>query len=140
MTAAPENTYKIDLQYGPADFDGLGHINNVVYLRWVQDAAEAHWQALTKDSPTHDIAWVVLRHEIDYFLPALPEDSPYALTWVGETAGVRSVRHVRIHDRTGRLLSEASTTWCMIDINTKKAKRITDEVKSLLLKPIHPGS
>src|SRR5439155_1120943 len=67
----------------PGDIDDLGHVNNVVYLRWVQDVAAAHWEATIAPEERVDVAWVVLRHEIDYQHPAVLGDQVVARTWVG---------------------------------------------------------
>lgn len=121
------------LKIGESDIDDLGHVNNVVYVRWIQEAAEAHWRSLADETMRSGLAWVVLRHEIDYKSAAMPEDEPYALTHVGETDGVRSIRHVEIHGRDGRLLASARTTWCLLDSSGRKPRRIPDEVRVILL-------
>jgi len=54
----------------PADIDEQNHVNNTVYLRWIQDIATAHWKSLASAEAQAGIAWVVLRHEIDYKSPA----------------------------------------------------------------------
>ncbi|HWJ22359.1 MAG TPA: hypothetical protein VNS52_08415, partial [Gemmatimonadaceae bacterium] len=48
----------------PPDLDERAHVNNVVYLRWVQDVATAHWRAHAPVEAQERIAWVALRHEI----------------------------------------------------------------------------
>jgi len=78
-----------------ADIDELDHVNNVVYLRWVQDVAVAHWESATSPAERAEIAWVVLRHEIDYKHPALPGDQVIARTWVGPPSAARFERHTK---------------------------------------------
>ncbi len=58
----------------PNDIDEQNHVNNIVYLRWVQDVATAHWQAIASPEAQERIGWVVLRHEIDYKMPAMLGD------------------------------------------------------------------
>jgi acyl-CoA thioester hydrolase len=130
----PRNSrrYRQEIIIRDNDIDALGHVNNVVYLRWAQEAAEAHWSRLASPGERAAIAWVVLRHEIDYKQAAKPGDSVYALTWVGETEGVRSVRHVEILREPGILLAEAKTTWVLVDALTQRPKRIGAEVLELL--------
>lgn len=100
----------------PADIDEMNHVNNVVYLRWVQDAASAHWDACATEDLKKKYAWVVLRHEIDYKSPAKLGDLIIAQTWVSSHEGIRSVRHVKLsHGQTGILFAEAVTTWCLLD-------------------------
>jgi acyl-CoA thioester hydrolase len=116
----------------PADIDNRGHVNNVVYLRWVQEAAEAHWNVLASATLQKELAWVVLRHEINYLKPAFLSDQVKARTWVGETAGFRSTRYVEIYSSSDVLLASACTTWCMVDPVTGRPKKITDEVRNSL--------
>jgi acyl-CoA thioester hydrolase len=117
-------TYLHPLIILPGDIDELGHVNNVVYLRWVQEASAAHWSTLADEQVRRENLWVVLRHEIDYSQAAIPGDELHAETWVGETEGVRSVRHVNILNRSGKLLASAKTTWCLIDAKTGRPKRV----------------
>lgn len=116
----------------PADIDEMNHVNNVVYLRWVQDAAAAHWDALAPDELKSKYAWVVLRHEIDYKASAKLGDPVNAETWVSSCEGVRSVRHVKLsHAETGIVFAEAVTTWCLLDAVTKRPKRIDTDITSI---------
>lgn len=99
----------------PTDIDAMGHVNNVVYLQWVQDAAAAHWQAHASAELQQQYNWVVLRHEIDYQRPAFLNDHLEARTWVQSYAGVRSVRVVQIvRTPDQQVLAEARTTWCLV--------------------------
>ena len=66
--------YELVVQVAASDIDEQGHVNNTVHLRWVQDAATAHWRAIASEEAQAAIGWVVLRHEIDYKAPALPGD------------------------------------------------------------------
>ncbi|HKW40165.1 MAG TPA: thioesterase family protein, partial [Gemmatimonadales bacterium] len=107
------------------DIDDLGHVNNVVYLRWVQDVAAAHWQSATTPIERADVAWVVLRHEIDYKHPAKSGDAVVARTWVGPPVAARFERHteiVRVAD--GRVLAQARSLWCPVNPKTGRVLRI----------------
>jgi acyl-CoA thioester hydrolase len=126
------NAYKHALSIQGGDIDALGHVNNVVYLRWVQEAAEAHWNKLSTPAERKDLAWVVLRHEIDYRQSAKPSDRLYALTWVGETEGVRSIRYVQVIGEPDSLLAEAKTTWVLVDAVTQRPKKISPDVMNML--------
>jgi len=107
-----------------ADIDAMGHVNNVVYLKYVQEAATAHWQAVADAGLRASVLWVVLRHEIDYLAPAFAGETLSAKTWVGETSGVKSVRFVEIKNASGKPVIKARTVWCMLDAETQKPKRI----------------
>ena len=115
------------------EIDELNHVNNVVYVQWVQDIAKLHWAELVKNNPQEDdLIWVVLRHEIDYKNQAMLDDLVMLKTWVGETAGVKSVRHVEIY-KDDKILVKAKTTWCLLDAKTFRPTRITENIYNLLL-------
>ncbi len=115
------------------DIDELGHVNNVVYVRWVQEAAAAHWDSLTTQEIKQKYVWVVLRHEIDYLSGAFEGDTLTATTWVDESSGARSERIVQFtHSKTGKLLAKAKTVWCLLDGITMKPKRVDDMIVGLL--------
>jgi acyl-CoA thioester hydrolase len=121
----------MDITIIPEQIDDRGHVNNTVHLSWIQQAALSHWKQLAGDR-ADQFAWVVRRHEIDYLAPILPGTDIIALTWVGETDAMSSIRRVRIQTRDGRILAEAMTIWCLIDPNTGRFRRITDDVKEIL--------
>ena len=115
----------------PRDIDEQNHVNNTVYLRWVQDVASAHWQAVANPKAQGTIGWVVLRHEIDYKAPAMLGDKVVLRTWVGKATRLTFERFTEIRrDRDGRLLSEARTLWCPIDAQTGRPVRVSAEVRS----------
>ena len=123
-------SFELPIQVQPADIDRLGHVNNVVYLRWVQDVAVAHWRAAATAAQQAEVLWVVLRHEIDYRHPARLGDGIIARTWVGTATRRAFERHteiLRAGDR--RLLARARTLWCPIDPGTGKPKRVGDDVR-----------
>ncbi|MFN0729402.1 acyl-CoA thioesterase [Polaribacter gochangensis] len=113
------------------EIDTLNHVNNVVYVQWIQDISTKHWNDLTKNSPDLHFVWVVTRHEIDYKGQALLGDKITFKTWVGETKGVTSVRHVEIL-KGNKLLVKAQTIWCMLHAETLKPARITESVLKVL--------
>lgn len=118
----------------PADIDALGHVNNVVYVRWVQEVAAAHWQKMASAAVQKELIWVVLRHEIDYHAPALPGDPIQGSTRVGDYKGARFERFVYIrHAQTGLLLAEAKTVWCLLDAVTMRPKGINESLAQQLL-------
>ena len=130
--AAPPARFEITLSVSPADIDELGHVNNVVYVRWVQDVAAAHWRAAATPAQQEAIAWVALRHEIDYKHPALPDDGIIVSTWVGTAEAIRFERHVEIM-RAGdrKLLARARTLWCPISRVTGRVTRVDGDVRGV---------
>ena len=113
------------------EIDTLNHVNNVVYVQWIQDVSTKHWKDLTKNSSDLNFVWVVTRHEIDYKGQALLGDTITFKTWVGETKGVTSVRHVEIL-KGADIIVKATTVWCMLHAETLKPARITESVLKIL--------
>ncbi len=111
------------------DIDELGHVNNAVWVRWVQDLATAHWAAVA--SPEHQAAyiWVVTRHEIDYRGNIGVGESVEAVTWIpsGPT-GARFDRRAEFRGGNGKVLVSSNTTWAMIDRVTGRLARVREEV------------
>lgn len=129
--SSPVEVFEMPISVEAADIDQLGHVNNVTYLRWVQDVATAHWQSAALAADQAALAWVVLRHEIDYKRPAFLRDQIIARTWVGAARRLRFERHtelVRAADR--KLLARALTLWCPIDRQTGKMTEVSPEVRA----------
>ena len=130
----PQRAFEMNITVQPGDIDELRHVNNVVYLRWVQEVAATHWETIASPDMKRRYSWVVLRHEIDYKNPAFFGDSLTARTWVSTCEGVRSVRNVKIYHAANRkLVAEAKTTWCLLDAQTAKPRRIEDDITSIFL-------
>jgi acyl-CoA thioester hydrolase len=115
----------------PGDIDEQNHVNNTVYLRWVQDVATAHWRAIASPETQEIIDWVVLRHEIEYKAPATLGDEIMLRTWVGKATRLTFERFTEIRrKRDGRLLSKARTLWCPINAQTSRPIRVSAEVRA----------
>ena len=115
-----------------ADLDERNHVNNVVYLRWVQEIAIAHWQAFAPPEDQEAIAWVVRRHEVDYYAPALLGDDIILRTRVGRAERMFFERHTEIvRARDQHLLAKARSLWCPVDMTTGRPRRPGPEVRAL---------
>ena len=113
----------------PEDIDANGHVNNVVYVRWIQDMATSHWDARQPAEEQSRWAWIVLRHEIDYRRALMPGETATARTWVAEAPeGPRFDRFVRIDGPDGAMCAQARTVWCMIEQTTGRPKRVMPEI------------
>lgn len=125
--------YEIALQVQPEDIDHLGHVNNIIYLRWVQEAATAHWNALTSPQTQAEVLWVVTRHEIDYKRSAMPGDGIIARTWVGPASRLLFERHTELLRASDRaILAKARTLWCPVDAQTQRPMSVSDEVRQVV--------
>ncbi len=114
---------------GPDDIDELGHVNNAVWVRWIQDLAVAHWHALA--APEHHAAylWVIVRHEIDYLRSLRVGESVTGRTWVAEAPrGARMDRHMEFVGDDGRPRVRAKTTWAVMDRASGRPVRVPPEV------------
>ena len=116
-----------------ADIDELGHVNNIVYLRWVQDVATAHWRAVARAADIDRFIWVVTRHEIDYLRATLVGEVLTLTTWVGTPRGARFDRFVEIVGADGTLRARATTIWALVDTHSNRAVRVPVEVAAPVL-------
>lgn len=113
----------------PSDIDELGHVNNVVYLRWAQDIATAHWRARAGEELLSRYIWVVARHEIDYRAPLLLGDEVEVRTWVGEAAsGALWPRFVEIGKLGAAPAASVVTQWCLLDAQSRRVRRVPAEI------------
>lgn len=123
--------YRYDLKVPKEAIDENGHVNNVEYLRWMQDAAVLHSEisGCTQASRAIGATWVVRTHRIEYFRPAFEGDDISVLTWVSNFRRVQSVRKykiVRITDNV--VLSEGETNWVYVDAQTGTLRSIPKNV------------
>ncbi len=121
--------FTVSITANDADIDELGHVNNAVWVRWIQDIAVAHWAAVAP--PEHQAAyvWVVTRHEIDYRGNVVAGETVTGETWVPDPPkGARFDRHVRFTGADGKVKVEATTTWAMLDRATGRLHRVREEI------------
>ena len=117
-----------------ADLDGLGHANNISYLKWMQSAALAHSAAQGWPAEAYaalGCGWVVRTHFIEYLSPALLNDQIVVRTWVADMKKVTSLRRFLIQtvrDNQPFILAKAETNWAFIDYRTGFPKRVPPEV------------
>jgi acyl-CoA thioester hydrolase len=129
--AAVSDVFEMTVSVQSADIDEQNHVNNTVYLRWVQDVATAHWRSLASSESQSAIGWVVLRHEIDYKLAANFADEILLRTWVGEASRLKFERFTEIRRKShDQLLAQARTVWVPIDLSTGKPTRVSADVRA----------
>ena len=123
--------FEIHFRAAADDIDELNHVNNIVYLRWVQAAAVAHWQSVASADAQRETVWVVVRHEIDYKSPAFADEVVKVRTWVGRAKGLLFERHTEIiRGEDQHLLARARTLWCPIGTETGRPKRIDRKLRT----------
>lgn len=113
-----------------ADLDDMAHVNNVVYLQFLQEVAILHWDSLAPQEIRDQVKWVVRKHEIEYLYPARLHDRIELVTWVSSASGVSSERCYEIR-LEGKTIVKARTLWIAVDPVSQKPLRITEAVRQL---------
>lgn len=125
------------------DIDALGHVNNAVYVKWMERAAFAHSVSVGYDAGAYETlgaTFVVRRHEIDYLAPAFAGDRIVDATWPCEMERFTALRRhqiVRLSD--GQTLARAVTTWIYLDTKSGRPKRIPPEMVAAFRPRLGPG-
>ncbi|MEQ1547283.1 MAG: acyl-CoA thioesterase [Chakrabartia sp.] len=118
----------------PADIDELGHVNNAVWVRWIQDVATAHWHAVASAAHISAYVWVVVRHEIDYMGNVGAGDTVTARTWISEPPkGARFNRNMEFTGADGKVKVRSLTTWAIIDRTSGRILRVPAAVAAPFL-------
>lgn len=114
----------------PADIDELGHVNNIVYLRYAQDIATAHWRSRAGAEMIEAYVWVVMRHEVDYRAQLQLGDEVEVRTRVDEAAhGATWKRFVDIYKAGAeKPAAQIVSNWCLLDAHTRRVKRVPPEI------------
>ena len=122
-------TFTLTLTALPEHIDELGHVNNAVWVQWIQQVATAHWYSAAPAEYRDAYIWLVVRHEIDYLRPALEGQRVTARTWVDEAPrGARFDRFMEFTGPDGKLCVRARTGWAMLDRASGRPQRIRPEI------------
>jgi acyl-CoA thioester hydrolase len=125
--------FALPVRVAEGDIDRQGHVNNVAFLRYVQEAAAAHWTSAAPEDLRASVAWVVRRHEIDYLKPGRPGDELLVHTWVGEPSGATWERFTEVaRPADGAVLVTARTVWVLLDATTGRPRRVDARVTGVL--------
>lgn len=134
MKNIPAEIYTQRRTVAADDLDEFQHVNNVRYVQWIQDIAKEHWEVRATEELKQDFFWVVVRHEIEYKKQAFLGDELLIETFVGDTTFVTSDRFVNIRNASGQVLVAAKSSWCLLDTQTKRPTRITDDLRRVFHK------
>ena len=118
----------------PSDIDHMGHVNNSVYLKWVQDAVIDYWQSVAPPEAVARHLWVALKHEISYRKPTFLQDNVVAEVIAEKMEGARAY-FTTIVRRGQDVLSEVKSCWCCLDAVTQRPARLARDVASRFLPP-----
>ena len=123
----PTMTYCYAIGIAPDDIDHMGHVNNSVYLKWVQDAVVEYWEKIAPAEAVAAHLWVALKHEITYRRPAFLEDVVVADVIAEQVKGARAFFRTVIR-RGEDVVAEVQSCWCCLDAVTKRPARLARDV------------
>ena len=129
-----ERVYEHEFEVPAGAIDANGHMNNVEFVRWMQDAAVAHADArgLTGATREAGATWVVRSHRIDYLRPAMAADRIKVMTWVADFRRAFSLRRYRFVRATdGTVLAKGETDWVFVDEKTGRPKSVPEALKGM---------
>jgi acyl-CoA thioester hydrolase len=119
------------------DIDVLGHVNNVVWVKWMEAIATAHWEAVSPPEHKARYIWMVTRHEVDYRGNIREGETVTAETEVGEAPkGAQMTRAIRFRNAAGKVIVGARTTWALIDRATGRLTRVPAEVAATFYRAV----
>lgn len=116
----------------PADIDFMGHVNNSVYLRWVQEAVIDYWRKVAPVEAVAQHLWVALKHEITYLKPAFLDDELLARVVADGVKGPRAFFTTLI-ERGDTLVAEVKSSWCCLDAATLRPARVARDIANRFL-------
>ncbi len=111
----------------PVDIDHMGHVNNAVYLKWVQEAVVDYWRSVAPPDAVARHLWVALKHEITYRKPAFLQDALVAEVIAEKVEGARAFFRTVLR-RGEEVLSEIESCWCCLDAASRRPARLAREI------------
>jgi acyl-CoA thioester hydrolase len=141
MTKGADGVYRMAIVVGKEAIDANGHVNNVVYVHWMQDVAVAHWDSVGGMAVNEELGatWVARSHHIDYLRPAYEGDKVEAITWIADIGRVRSTRKYafrRVQD--DQLIARGETNWVFVDIKNGRPVSIPRSIHGILPVSVDP--
>ena len=118
----------------PADIDHMGHVNNSVYLKWVQDAVVDYWRSVAPPEAVATHLWVALKHEITYRKPTFLQDTVVAEVIAEKVDGARAFFRTVVR-RGEDVLSEVQSCWCCLDATSLRPVRVARDLAARFLRP-----
>ena len=128
--SVPKHLHRLAI--APADIDFMGHVNNAVYLTWVQEAVIAYWRRVAPADAVAQHLWVAIKHEITYRRPAFLDDTLVASVVAEGVQGARAFFSTMI-TRGEDILAEVKSSWCCLDAATLRPARLARDVVRLFL-------
>ncbi len=129
MTSVP---YQHVIGIFPADIDHMGHVNNSVYLKWVQEAVVRYWEHLAPPEAVARHLWVALSHEIKYRRPAFLDDVVVADVIANRIEGAKAF-FTTVIKRGEETVAEVTSSWCCLDAVSKRPARLARDIAARFL-------
>ncbi|MBA3576579.1 MAG: acyl-CoA thioesterase [Sphingomonas sp.] len=126
--------FRHPIAISPGDIDHMGHVNNSVYLRWVQDAVVDYWRSVAPSEAVAKHLWVALKHEITYRRPTFLDDVVVAEVIAERVQGARAMFST-IVKRGEEVLAEIHSSWCCLDADTQRPARLSRDVVERFVQP-----
>jgi acyl-CoA thioester hydrolase len=124
--------FRYPVAISPTDIDHMGHVNNSVYLKWVQDAVIDYWSSVAPPDAVARHLWVALKHEISYLRPTFLQDKVVAEVIAEKVEGARAFFRTVIR-RGEDVLTEISSSWCCLDAVTQRPVRLARDIAGRFL-------
>ena len=131
----PLPVYRKEFTVPPEAIDRNGHVNNVEYVKWMQDLAVTHWNTVGGQAVNEEngATWVARSHHIEYLRPAFEGDRIEAVTWVNNMRRVRSMRKYAFRRLDNdQLIARGETDWVFVDVETGRPKSVPESVHAIL--------
>ena len=111
--------------------DEYGHVNNVIYVQWIQEAASRHGEAVGANLP-ENTGWFIREHRIEYLASAFLGDEIEVHTWVAEWKRVRAQRRYEfIRKADGKVIVKGETQWVFVELTTGRPIQIPADMIAL---------
>ncbi len=128
--------FEMSFTAAPEHIDELGHVNNAVWVRWMEEVATTHWRSVADAGHQERYFWVVVRHEIDYLRAVLQGEVISARTWAGEQPkGAKLDRHIEFVGEDGKVRVRSRTDWAIVDKQSGRPIRVPAEVVAPFIAP-----
>ena len=125
-------TFRHPIEIEPADIDHMGHVNNAVYLKWVQEAVVDYWSSIAPPAAVASHLWVALKHEITYLRPTFLQDNVVAEVIAEKVEGARAFFRTVLR-RGDEVLSEIRSCWCCLDAASLRPARLARDIAARFL-------
>jgi acyl-CoA thioester hydrolase len=125
------SAFRTSFEASPDDIDENGHVNNVVYVQWMQEAAIRHSRSVgaTAAVMAAGATWVVRSHRVEYLLPVRESELVHVETWIEDVQRVKSTRRYRfVRDSDDREVAHGETLWVCIDVETGRPRAVPADV------------